>query len=292
MASFRPSSREDPLPLAARLGLPFRCTADAKSLAKPFRSRGEGVAPENLLRSRAPVAAPSLIRIVVADSRPMVVRGLTELINARKPLMEVVAWASGYARTIELSEYLRPEVIVFSFFRDAIDAIEALAALIHRSQAKVLLIKGQDDAAPIGRAIELGARGVVLAEDTSEAIVQAIIRVSRVADEPGTAWLGGLARLSVSPHTRARLHAAEHARTGRLTPRERQLIQVIVDHPSAKYMAIGSLLGISEHTVHNHLTSIYQKLGLVNRIELLVYAVKHLIDENGDPAVRRLVDLD
>jgi len=286
MSSFFPLIREEPLPGAARLGVPRSAAPEARPLAQSFRGPAHGVVIDNLFRSSAFPAEPALIRVLVADSRPMVVRGLTELVNARQPLMEMVATASDYARTIELSESLRPEVVLFSFFRDAIDAIDALAALVHRCRAKVLLIKGQDDGAPIGRAIEIGACGVVLAEDTSESIVQAIVRVSHAAADPGTAWLGGLARLPAPTHARTPRHDAQHPGTGRLTARERQLIRAIVAQPSAKYMTIGAGLGISEHTVHNHLTSIYRKLGLVNRIELLVYAIQHLSEGIGDPARR------
>jgi DNA-binding NarL/FixJ family response regulator len=291
MTSFVPFNWEEPLPAAARLRISVRGAPEAGPLAPSHRDAGQGVAIDNLFMSSAVAAERPLIRILVADSRPMVVRGLTELINARKPLMEVVAAAQDYARTIELSQSLRPDVILFSFFRDSIDAIEALATLIDRCRAKVLLVKGQDDLAPIGRAMEIGARGVVLAEDTSEAIVQAIVRVSRAAVGPGTVWLGGLARLPMPTHGRRTPQHDTQQMNGRLTGRERQLIRAIVDQPSAKYLTIGAMLGISEHTVHNHLTSIYRKLGLVNRIELLVYAIQHLTDPNGDPS-RRPVDLD
>ena len=285
MTSFVPFNWEESLPTAARLRISVRGTPEAEPPAPS--PHDAGVAIDNLFMGDAVAAGRPLIRILVADSRPMVVRGLTELINARKPLMEVVAAAQDYARTIELSQSLRPEVVLFSFFRDSIDAIEALATLVDRCRAKVLLIKGQDDAAPVGRAMEIGARGVVLAEDTSEAIVQAIVRVSRAAVGPGTAWLDGLARLPVPTHGRGTpRHDSQQARDDRLTGRERQLIRAIVDQPSAKYLAIGAMLGISEHTVHNHLTSIYRKLGLVNRIELLVYAMQHLIDGNDEPRRR------
>ena len=69
----------------------------------------------------------------------------------------------------------------------------------------------------------------------------------------------------------------------RLTDRERELIDVIVAHPSAKYLAIADRMGISEHTVHNHLTHIYQKLNVVNRTELLLYAMSRRLDGSRQP---------
>lgn len=75
----------------------------------------------------------------------------------------------------------------------------------------------------------------------------------------------------------------EQAKQARLTLRERELIRAIVDDPSAKYMGIAERLGISEHTVHNHLSNIYQKLDLINRIDLLMYAMKHGLTSNEEP---------
>ena len=70
-------------------------------------------------------------------------------------------------------------------------------------------------------------------------------------------------------------HNLELEKQSRLTLRERELIRAIVGEPSAKYMSIAGSLGISEHTVHNHLSNIYQKLDLINRTDLLMYAIKH-----------------
>jgi len=237
------------------------------------------------------VAAVSPIRVFAADSRPLVLRGLAELINTRKPLMELIGAASNYARTVELAGRLNPEVVLFSFFQDAMDGMDVLTKLIHGG-AKVLLLKGRDESAPIGRALELGARGVVLTEDSAESIVQAIIRISHVTNENGKAWIGGLASYTAATRSTARPHGAEQVKLSRLTTRELELIRAIMEHPAAKYLTIGAMLGITEHTVHNHLTSIYQKLDLVNRIELLVYAVKHQLDGSDGPMPSGWVDLE
>ncbi|MCY1424472.1 Bacterial regulatory protein, luxR family [compost metagenome] len=60
-------------------------------------------------------------------------------------------------------------------------------------------------------------------------------------------------------------------------------MHAIVGDPTAKYICIAGRLGISEHTVHNHLSSIYQKLNLTNRIDLLMYAVKHGLTSGEEP---------
>jgi NarL family two-component system response regulator LiaR len=82
------------------------------------------------------------------------------------------------------------------------------------------------------------------------------------------------------------------AKQARLTLREKELIRAIVGDPSAKYISIAGRLGISEHTVHNHLSNIYQKLDLINRIDLLMYALKHGLTHNEEPPESTWVELD
>jgi DNA-binding NarL/FixJ family response regulator len=67
----------------------------------------------------------------------------------------------------------------------------------------------------------------------------------------------------------------ELERQSRLTGKERRVIQAVVEGNGALNKTIAQRLCISEHTLRNHLTSIYQKLDVANRLELYVYAVKH-----------------
>ncbi|MND89514.1 Spore germination protein GerE [compost metagenome] len=144
------------------------------------------------------------------------------------------------------------------------------------------MLKGLYEAVPFVQAIEAGARGIVLAEDPTESIIQAIIKAHHHNSGLDRAWVGGLSGYAASVHTPLRCNL-ERAKQARLTLRERELIRAIVGDPSAKYVSIAGRLGISEHTVHNHLSNIYQKLDLINRIDLLMYALKHGLINNEEP---------
>ncbi|MNN75703.1 Spore germination protein GerE [compost metagenome] len=96
------------------------------------------------------------------------------------------------------------------------------------------------------------------------------------------AWVGGLSGYAAAGHVPLKCNV-EQAKQARLTLRERELIRAIVGEPSAKYVSIAGRLGISEHTVHNHLSNIYQKLDLINRIDLLMYAQKHGLNHEAPP---------
>ncbi|MCG6576626.1 DNA-binding response regulator [Pseudomonas sp. AF32] len=231
------------------------------------------------------------IRVMLVDCRPLVLMGLHDLINARKPQMEVSGQASTYASALDLADQLRPNVVFFSFFPDALNPLEVVAQLTRNARMKVLVLKGLYEAVPVAQAIEAGARGIVLAEDPTESIVRAIVTVHHRDVGRDRAWADGLSGYAANGHIPLRCNQ-EQMKQARLTLRERELIHAIVGDPSAKYISIAERLGISEHTVHNHLSNIYQKLNLINRIDLLMYALKHGLTNDQPPPESTWVELD
>ncbi len=205
--------------------------------------------------------------------------------------MEVSGQATTYTYALDLADQQRPDVIFFSFFPDALNPLEVVTELTRSAQMKVLLLKGLYEAVPAAQAIEAGARGIVLAEDPTESIIQAIVNVHHRDIARDRAWAGGLSGYAASGHVPLRCNH-EQAKHARLTVRERELISAIVEDPSAKYMSIAERLGISEHTVHNHLSNIYQKLNLINRMDLLMYALKHGLAGSEEPPESAWVEMD
>lgn len=220
------------------------------------------------------------IRVMLIDCRPLVLRGLNDLINARKPQMEVSGQASTYTHALDLADQLRPHVIFFSFFPDALNPLAVIAQLTLGTEMKVLVLKGLYDVIPAAQAIEAGARGIVLAEDPTESIILAIIKVHHRDTGLNRAWTGRLCDYAATGYAPLK-RSPEQEKQARLTLRERELIRAIVGEPSAKYISIAGSLGISEHTVHNHLSNIYQKLEVINRTDLLMYALKHGLYDNN-----------
>ncbi|MFK0090819.1 LuxR C-terminal-related transcriptional regulator [Pseudomonas sp. NPDC090755] len=231
------------------------------------------------------------IRVMVVDCRPLVLRGLRDLIDASKPRMEVSGEATTYTNALDLADQLHPHVILFSFFPDVLNPLEVIAGLARSAEMKVLVLKGLYETVPVVQAIEAGARGIVLAEDPTESIIQAIIKVHDHNSGMDRAWVGGLCDYVASTNTPLKCNL-ERAKQARLTLRERELIRAIVGDPSAKYVCIAGRLGISEHTVHNHLSNIYQKLNLINRIDLVMYALKHGLINNEEPPESLRVERD
>ena len=216
----------------------------------------------------------NLIRVLLIDSRLDVLEGLAKLINTEKPRMTVVGQATSYSMALDVSDRLCPDVVLFSFFADPLDPMAVIFALTRHAQAKVLVMKGLHVDIPIASAIGAGARGVIRAEDPIKSIPQVILKVHLDSGLMNQVRAVDLENFAARRRFRAN-GDSEYVKLAQLTTRERELIRNIVANPSGKYIAIAEKLGITEHTVHNHLSSIYSKLGLINRTDLVVYAMKH-----------------
>ncbi|MGH8433544.1 MAG: DNA-binding response regulator, partial [Pseudomonas sp.] len=164
------------------------------------------------------------IRVMLIDCRPLVLIGLRDLINARKPRMEVSGQATTYANALDLADQLCPNVIFFSFFPDALNPLEVIAGLTRSAEMRVLVLKGLYEDVPIALAIEAGARGIVLAEDPTESIIRAIVKVHHRDIGLNRAWAGGLSGYAAARHIPLKCNL-EHAKQARLTLRERELIR-------------------------------------------------------------------
>ncbi len=217
-------------------------------------------------------AQPHSIRVLLVDARPVVLKGLDDLINAQQPAMQAIGQASTYPHALDQADRLRPDVALFSFFPDALDPLDVISTLVMLGAIKVLVLKGLYDNLCISKAIEAGARGVVLAEDPTDAITRAIFNVHHHDIAADRAWTGGLSGYAKARPTHLNGHSNGHtngqtnghlngdsddSKIAHLTQRERELIDAIVSNPSAKYISIADRLHISEHTVHNHLSNIY-----------------------------------
>ena len=143
------------------------------------------------------------------------------------------------------------------------------------SAAKILVLTAVRDETVHHKAVLAGARGIVAKEARAETILAAIAKVHE-----GEIWLDRVAtgRLLVEVSRKsAQLDTdnPEQKKIAQLTVREREIIAVAAAHAGLTARAIAEKLNISEHTLRNHLTSIYEKLGVANRLELYAYAHQH-----------------
>jgi two-component system, NarL family, nitrate/nitrite response regulator NarL len=177
-------------------------------------------------------------------------------------------------------------VIVLDLDLGGEDSVAVLAVLRQRCPGRVLVLTGASDIALHRAAVLQGARGVLHKSEPAETILRAIEKV-----HAGEVWLNRallgqvLGQLTDSePAAAPRPADPEARRIASLTARERQIVAALVHGAGAKQFAIAQELGMSEHTLRNHLTTIYSKLGVRGRLEMHVYATTHGLGAAGREA--------
>ncbi len=221
--------------------------------------------------SLAPSGA-KFIRIIIIDDHEVVRAGLRALIKKRST-MQVVGEASNAADALAVTAREQPDIILLDLDLDPDSGLDLLPKLLAvASNVRVLVLTGTQDYEAHRQAAQLGAVGLVHKKKAAEVVLKAIEKV-----DAGEVWFDNslimslLAEVSRSRESKKRDPQAKSIAT--LTAREREVITLVGEGLKNKQLA--ERLFISETTVSHHLTSIYNKLGVCGRLELLVYAHAH-----------------
>ena len=210
------------------------------------------------------------LRILIIDDHLMVRAGLRMVLEASG--IKVVAMAGGRAEALELAVSETPDVILLDFDLAGEDGLSFLPELREAANnARVLVVTGIRDPETHRRAVRLGAMGVVLKDHTVEILIKAIEKV-----HAGEVWLDRTTMGNVlNEMTRKTSDQVDpdEAKLKTLTERERQVVTLIAE--GLKNKQIAGRLFISETTVTHHLSSIFSKLDVSDRLELVLYAFGH-----------------
>ena len=212
------------------------------------------------------------IRIVILDNHALVRAGLRILIE-RNPSMKVVGEAGEIKSGIEVISNLDPDIILFELNISEQPGSEIISEIVKASRrSRLILVTGIVDPSINQQAVENGVTGVVLKSQQPETLIKAIEKVNS-----GEVWLersliaNVLSRLSRNNIPVKTVPSTEGINV--LSEREKEIVRLIGQ--GLKNKKISSLLCISETTVRHHLTSIYSKLGVTDRLELLVFAHRY-----------------
>ena len=221
-------------------------------------------------------AAPRPIRVFVAEDHQITLWGLTRLIDSSSG-MEVVGTASSRTELLNHDAAASADVILLDLDLAGEDTGASLGSLRQRCPGRVLVLTGSDDIAKHRAAVMKGARGVVHKSEPAETILRAIEKVNEGQIWLHRALLGEVMGLLTdgNPAALSRPADPDARRIASLTPREREIVVTMVGRAGAKQLAVADELGMSEHTLRNHLTTIYSKLNVRGRLELHVYASAH-----------------
>ena len=209
------------------------------------------------------------MRLLIVDDHEIVLDSLAAVLNDT-PGMKVVGIASTIREGSALLLDLVPDVVLADLTLDDGNASELLRlARRARLPSRILILTGLRDVETHRRAFRLGARGLVVKEAAAHTLMKAIRKVHE-----GEIWLD---RTSTA-HLLAEMSKPappppqnpEAAKIAKLSAREVEVTAMLAEGLSNKLIA--DRLSISETTVRHHLTSIFAKLGVPDRLALLLYA--------------------
>jgi DNA-binding NarL/FixJ family response regulator len=212
-------------------------------------------------------------RILVADDHEVVRRGLCALLRGQ-PDWEVCGEASNGREAVEQAMKLRPEVVILDIGMPNLNGLEATRQILKDNpRIKVLILTLHDSDQVVQQVLNAGARGFLLKSDAARDLVAAVeaLRRDKIYFTPK------VASMVLDGYLRRDQSTVPQEITGRsrLTPREREIVQLLAEGKSSKEVAVA--LGLSVKTAETHRSNIMRKLALHSVSDLVLYAVRNNI---------------
>lgn len=232
--------------------------------------------------ARALVKQRPTIRIVIADGQPIFCQGLRRVIESQSDL-QVVAETSDGTEVVKLVRKYAPGILLLDLAVSGLTALKVLRDVqSSASQVRGIVFAAEVETPDTRQALKLGARAVMRKDSPPELLLKGIRNVmagecwmDRGNAAKCLAWPGNGTSPSKAASTRNHVH---------LTSRELQIVSAIVDGETNK--AIAERLGVSGNTVKHHLTRVFDKLGVGNRLELAIFALRVLPGQQTASAAR------
>lgn len=209
------------------------------------------------------------LSIVMADDHPIFRFGLRKFLESQ-PGFQVAGEAADGAEAVNLCTRLKPDILLLDLAMPRLHGMDALRELASQpGGTRIIVLTASVDKPQIVEALQLGARGVALKESATELLLNGIHAVMA-----GQFWVGREVYPDMMSCLRALMPVTSKAQGDSfgLTPREREIVSAIALGNMNKDIA--QMFTISEDTVKHHLTSIFNKLGVANRLELALFAIR------------------
>jgi DNA-binding NarL/FixJ family response regulator len=209
-----------------------------------------------------------MLKILLADDHKIVREGLRALLG-NEPDMEVVAEAGTGRSTVQLAREHRPDVVVMDISMPDMNGIDATRIIMNELQGevRVLALSMESDRRFVVEVLKAGASGYVLKDSAFAELAIAIRRVA--ANEP---YLASRITEIIIKEYLQRIPSENSLSCEMLSPREREVLQLIADGKGTKEIAFA--FETSLKTVENQRHSIMKKLELYSIAELTKYAIR------------------
>lgn len=211
------------------------------------------------------------VRILVADDHHVVRTGLRSLLESKSG-WEVCGEASNGREAVEKAAKLKPDIAVLDIAMPLLNGVEATRQIVKVSpKTAILILTMHDSDSLIQEVLSAGALGYVLKDDADRNLIAAVDALSRRKSYLSSRVTDAatIAGAQAGPGTSDRLSR------GRITPREREVLQLLAEGKSNKEIA--AVLGISVKTAETHRANIMLKLNVHSIADLVRYAVRNNI---------------
>ncbi len=215
------------------------------------------------------------ITVLLADDHTVVRQGLRRLLAVETDI-EVVAEAADGREAVEISNRLRPDVIVMDISMPRLNGLEATRQIIAGGwSARVLILSAFSDSEYVHQFTAAGASGYVIKETAADDVIHAIREISR-----GNAYFSPtiLKRLLEYYRESCLMGLPLQRKGGQLTSREQEVLQLVAEGQANKQIA--GALGVSIKTVEKHRQQLMNKLNIHDIAGLTRYAISHGVVEN------------
>jgi two-component system, NarL family, response regulator NreC len=208
------------------------------------------------------------IRVLLADDHQLMRSGV-RLMLERQADLEVVGEASDGRGAVALAKTLKPDVVVMDIGMPSLNGIEAAHQMTEeRPELAVMILSMHADESYVLRALRAGARGYLL-KDSAEAD---LTRAVHVVAGGKSFFSPAVSKLLLDDYVRKLKRSGTDDPYDLLTPREREVLQLVAEGKSNKDIA--NLLNLSVYTVESHRSNLMEKLHLNGLPELILFAVR------------------